>query len=117
MSSPIRDNSTDTEQITINWSKVTAPKDGDSRILAFNVQWDYGTSGFAWEDVNLPVQSFTSAKVSAQDGVTQGTSYMFRVRARNIYGFGPFSDPVKILASGTNKDGSPLILNNTNVMS
>lgn len=65
MSSPIRDNSTDTEQIVINWSKVDAPKDGDSNILAFNVQWDYGTSGQSWEDVNLPVQSFTSAKVSA----------------------------------------------------
>jgi len=42
---------------------------------------------------------------------------MFKVRARNIYGFGPFSDPVTLLASGLNKDGSPLILNDTNVMS
>ena len=32
-------------------------------------------------------------------GLVRGTSYKFKVRAQNIYGFGDFSEPVEIIAS------------------
>lgn len=63
------------------------------------MQWDSGTAGLSWTDVTLPVQSFNGTSTIAVDDVLQGESYQFQIRARNIYGFGPFSDVVTVVAS------------------
>jgi len=45
MISPKRDDTTNPEQVVINWLALEAPQDGDSEILSYNVQWDQGSSG------------------------------------------------------------------------
>jgi hypothetical protein len=55
--------------------------------------------GVTWTDVSLPVQSYTGTKISVVDNVVQGHSYMFKVRARNIYGPGSFSEAATVIAS------------------
>ena len=111
MSSPTRDDQTNPEQVVINWIALDAPENGDSQVLGYNVQWDKGTSGVTWSDVSLPVQSYTGTQLSVVDGVEQGESYMFKVRAKNIYGFGEFSDPATVIASSV--PGEPEIATTT----
>ena len=38
-------------------------------------------------------------QIAAVDGVVKGTTYGLKVRARNIYGFGPYSSTVLVVAS------------------
>lgn len=111
MNQPTRDASTNPEQVVINWIPLTAPLNGDSEILGYNVQWDAGTSGMTWSDVSLPVQSYTGTQISVVDNVMQGESYQFKVRARNIYGFGAFSDVSTVVASS--RPGEPEIATTT----
>ena len=59
----------------------------------------------------MPVQSYTGTKISVVDDITQGMSYMLKVRARNVYGFGEFSDPVTVVASSV--PGEPEIATTT----
>jgi len=69
------------------------PESGNSQILAYELVWNNGsgeTSVFVSENLD------TSRILS---GLTQGTDYIFKVRARNIYGFGVYSDEVTIRAA------------------
>lgn len=80
--------STDTE-ILLSWIPLTGVDAGNSDIIAYSLYWDEGDSNKAAADVALNdanVDQFTVLNV--QGGVT----YRFRVRARNIYGAGEFSD-------------------------
>ena len=80
--------STDT-QILLSWTPLTGVDAGNSDIIAYSLYWDEGDSQKTEADVPLydaNVDQFTVM------GVTGGVTYRFRVRARNIYGNGPFSD-------------------------
>ena len=86
--------STDTE-ILLSWIPLTGVDAGNSDIIAYSLYWDEGDSNKAEADVALydaNVDQFTVLNV--QGGVT----YRFRVRARNIYGAGEFSDDTIVVS-------------------
>jgi len=41
---------------------------------------------------------FTGTQISVTDSLIVGNAYKFKVRAKNIYGFGPFSPEATIYA-------------------
>jgi len=47
----------------------------------------------------LPEADFVLLATTAVDGLIRGEAYEFRIRARNVYGFGDFSTTTTILAS------------------
>lgn len=49
--------------------------------------------------MNYPDVPTTETQTIAVDGLVEGESYRFKVRARNVYGYGEFSDFVEIIAS------------------
>jgi hypothetical protein len=49
----IDQDSSDQTQITLKWNAVTAPYDGGSAILSYNVQWDQGLRGAFTEVVGF----------------------------------------------------------------
>ena len=51
MSAPTRDSSSNEYKLIVDWVYLTTPADGDSSITSYNLQWDYGTSGFIWYDL------------------------------------------------------------------
>jgi hypothetical protein len=57
------------------------------------------TSSADWVDLLLPESSYTELQTKAVDDLVRGESYSFQIRARNIYGFGPFSTTSDILAA------------------
>jgi len=62
---------------------------GDSDIISYQLQWDQGAGTYA-DLVGFPVNSLATL-FTVSNGVLGGKDYKFKVRARNIYGFGPYS--------------------------
>lgn len=79
--------------ISIAWTALSSPDDGNSAILSYQVYWDNGSG-----TLTLNIQDALQTTLSV-DGLTGGTTYRFKVRARNIYGYGPWSTQLAVLAS------------------
>jgi hypothetical protein len=93
-------------QIDVYWDSITTPQDGGSPVLSYHLQYDNGTAATTWYDVVglAPDSLATSILVSSQ--LVSGTVYGFRVRARNIFGWGPYSLVTSIKAA--REPGTPL---------
>jgi len=73
------------------WSSLASGiETGSSPILAYNLWWD---SNSGTVNIDLYESLATSYTVS---GLVPGALYQFKVRAKNIYGYGPFSDVVTL---------------------
>ena len=71
-------------QVSLTW---TAPANGGSAITDYGIQFS-SNSGSTWSTFTDGVSTATSATVT---GLTNGTAYVFRVRAVNAKGDGPYS--------------------------
>jgi len=90
---------TSPSQIEVKWDLLDEDlENGGSEILSYNLQWDEG-NGLV--NVNLVGWStpYLHPYFIVTSGVTAGGFYKFQYRARNIYGWGPFSDVVTIKAA------------------
>lgn len=68
--------------ITVSWTPLTSPANGNSDILSYDLRWDNGAGDpTAYELSNVLTTSYVVT------GITAGTQYKFVVRARNIYGY------------------------------
>jgi hypothetical protein len=83
---------TDT-QIEVDWTALTSTTTGNSPILSYNLYWDNGSGTTNLQLIDLLQTSYV---VSGLEG---GATYMFKVRAKNIYGYGPFSSVASIIPS------------------
>jgi len=82
----------DETMMVISWTALTSATDtGNSAITAYNLYWDAGAG--------------TSATISLYEGLTtsytltgliSGKNYRFKIRAKNIYGYGTFSNEVTL---------------------
>jgi hypothetical protein len=61
--------------ITVDWTALTAPDNGNSDITTYNLYWDSGTGT---SSISLTDSLVTTYTVS---GLTAGTTYLFKVRA------------------------------------
>lgn len=84
--------STDTT-IILYWSSVSGSSAGNSDVLSYNLYWDAGSGTANIELTDTLVTSYTIY------GVTGGQPYIFKLRARNIYGYGDFSNTLTISPS------------------
>ncbi len=91
MNTPQRASQTGPTQIEVSWSSLSTPNDGGSEVKSYHLQYDNGTSATTWLDVVglTPDSLLTSYTVSTD--ILTGEEYAFRVRARNIFGWGPYS--------------------------
>ena len=95
---PRRAAETSTGQIEVEWDLLSAPNNGDSEIISYHLVWDAGTGTTTVALVGL-VSDYTLGSYTATTGVQMGDPYLFKVRARNVYGWGPYSPEVEIVAS------------------
>lgn len=72
---------------------------GNSAILSYEVYWDANTG-----NLNL-LLSDNLDTLKLVERLDAGLSYKFKVRARNIYGYGPFSDVTDLIP-----DAEPAIM-------
>lgn len=82
--------------VTINWTALSSNADiGGTPITSYNLYWDNGsgTTSISLEDSLVLTKPVT--------GLSGGTAYKFKVRAKNVNGYGPFSSELTITASST----------------
>jgi hypothetical protein len=72
---------------------------GGSQINSYNLQWDQATNGANWTNVIGFSPSSLVLTATLTNGVTGGLTYKFRVRARNVHGWGAFSTVLSIKAA------------------
>lgn len=94
-----RGSKTSETQIHVTWSAVVlAAKTGDSAILSYNLQYDQGTS--LWVNVVGDPTPFTQTETIITTGITKGTNYKFKIKARNVYDWAAsFTSPNVIIAA------------------
>jgi hypothetical protein len=104
MNPPQRDSLTNDHQLHVFWEPLDPVSDfsesGGSAILSYGLEWDNETNEAQW----LPLSGFSADSLSTaftiQSGITKGSIYHFRVKAKNIYGWGPSSEVLAIAAAG-----------------
>lgn len=85
-SAPSRGATTATTQIEVAVAALTGVETGGSPILSYHIEFDDGTSGAVWTEL----QGYSSNSLSlsvVRTGLTIGTAYQVRYRARNLYGW------------------------------
>jgi hypothetical protein len=86
-------------QIDVYWSPLTTPEDGGSAVLSYHLQYDNGTFATTWLDVVGLAPDSVATSIIVSSEIVSGTVYGFRVRARNIFGWGPYSAVTEIKAA------------------
>ena len=115
MAAPTLDSTTTKDTLVVAWSEMALPYEtGGSDITSYNLeQWD----GSAWNEVVGETTDFLALMTSI-NSVSVGTNYQFRVRAKNLFGFGPYSDSATLTPVDVpNKMAAPTTsIVNTNVL-
>lgn len=71
--------------MTVGWTAPTGTATGNSAITSYALYWDAGTTSPSFQLIDANVNQFTV------QGLVAGANYIFKVRAKNIYGYGLFS--------------------------
>lgn len=80
---------------------MVSPSDGYSTILSYHLQWDAGSNGATFTDLIGNSIDSLALTYTVSSSVVAGTLYQFRVRAKNYWGWGPYSNAVSIKASSS----------------
>jgi hypothetical protein len=88
---PTRGALTGPTQIEVAWSSLSLTDAGGSAVLSYHLQYDNGTAAGTWYDVVGLAPNSLLTDFTVSTNITSGTIYGFRVRALNIFGWGPFS--------------------------
>jgi len=112
MLAPTEDPSCTDVTLTMNWIALSGADAGNSAVIAYSLYWDAGDA-LATVFPELTDALVTSFTVN---GVEGGRSYRFKVRARNIYGYGPYSDATLVIPDDApGKTAIPTVLLNATV--
>ena len=104
MAIPLRGALTTGTAVQVTWSAFTSgssPAGGaTATIISYHLQWDAGNSASStWLDLQGLSPTSTATSFLRTSGITGGLTYRFRVRARNKYGYGSFSDVISVVTA------------------
>jgi large repetitive protein len=83
----------------VDWTSLAVSAAGYSVATSYNLYWDAGSSGASFVSLVGETSDSLATTFTVTTGVTEGGSYQFKVRAKNIHGFGSFSSVATIVAS------------------
>jgi hypothetical protein len=118
MITPTRGFATSESLIEIEWLPIPADSDetGGSAIDSYNLQWKVKDSADDYVDLVGEDGNFQTGVVHIQEtGVVASTTYLFRVRAHNVLGWGEFSEPVQIVSAKVPEKPDPPVLTISNI--
>mmetsp|Transcript_9441 Transcript_9441/g.8978 ORF Transcript_9441/g.8978 Transcript_9441/m.8978 type:complete len:172 (+) Transcript_9441:3827-4342(+) len=85
-------------KIELDWTPLSSPADGESTITSYVVYWDQGIS--SWVELVGDSSNYAAQTYLHMSSVQAGTTYSFKVKARNAWGDGDFSTETQITALG-----------------
>ena len=92
MTTIIRDEvNTSKTQVAFTWTSPVST--GGSSVIDYTIMWDQGTGTYIQAAVGVTTTSYTKT------GLTAGTTYNFKVKARNVIGFGSLTSAFTIVAA------------------
>jgi len=90
---------TSTSQVVIDWTALSSsPSNGGSAITSYGVQWDQGTG--VWIELIGESSDFTGVQYAITTGIVMGNNYQFKVRAKNLWGWGDYSSISQVTSYG-----------------
>lgn len=89
-SGPSRDSSSTNTALVVNMAALADPNDGGSTPTSYHLQWDFGDGSVDQDLVGYSTDS-TALQYTTSASLTEGTTYLFRYRVKNIHGFGDYS--------------------------
>lgn len=89
-------------QLAIDWDDLVAPDNGDSAITSYQVQYRLSTSSYV---TGVNRYSVTDSYYKTTGTIDPGFTYVFRVRAANIHGYGSYSSEFTVIAAGVPDKG------------
>jgi len=101
----------------VTYDNLDGELDGGSQVTSLHLQWDEGTVGRSWQTL-IGEYPYALNQVFTKRGLVQtGHTYQFRYRARNLLGWGEWSDSAYMLAASLPEATLSIIstLNNANV--
>jgi len=100
-----------TNQSQISITIAATSDNGGSPITSYSLEWDAGTAGVSYTSL-IGESSDNLDLIYNSTGVTAGGSYMFRVRAKNIYGWSSYSSTLTAIAAEVpDQPSSPTVTN------
>lgn len=81
------------DSMTVAWSALSGSAAGNSEVTGYDLRWDSASGSTIYQ---LSESLSTSYTVT---GLTAGITYKYKVRAKNIYGYGTYSTDVSFIAS------------------
>ena len=96
MTIPTKNAGTSESQIIVDWAALVA--NGGSTITSYHLQYDNNSGGTTWSDL-IGLSPASIAQTYTLTSVTAGASYQFKVRAKNIFGWGVYSPVLTIQAA------------------
>ncbi len=100
MDIPVKNQFTTNNQIIVDWTQLPANRIGMSPVTSYNLWWDQGSNGEFWYSlIGLVEPILVQTSFTVTNGVLEGQDYKFKIRAKNIWGWGPFSPVATIRAS------------------
>lgn len=101
MNDPVRDPDSSDSQIIVEWDPLTVEADtGGATVVSYGLEWDAGTDGATWSELAGHTVATLATSFTVTSGLVAGEGYLFRLRAENIYGWGPYSGETLIYAAG-----------------
>jgi hypothetical protein len=101
MNDPVRDADSSDSQIIVSWDALTEATDtGGATVTSYGLEWDSGTNGATWSELAGHTVATLATSFTVTSGLIAGEGYLFRLRAENIYGWGPYSGETLIYAAG-----------------
>jgi hypothetical protein len=86
--------------VYVQWTAHSASTDtGGSAVTSYHLQSDSGLGDGSWTDVLGFSPASLATSIELTSAIAPGTTYIFRVRASNIHGWGGWSPEVPIKAA------------------
>ena len=100
MTAVTRGPSTSQTSIEVDWvTALTSPANGGATVVSYKLQYDSGSNGASWTSLTGAFVDSMASSYIVTSGILPGTTYGFRVGAKNAWGYGPYSATTFILAS------------------
>ena len=99
MHAPIRGINTATNQVQVDWSTIAPPDNGDAEVTSYSLEWDANTNGASWVSLVGYLSNYLGTSYLVTDNVIEGREYQFRLRAKNVWGWGVYSDVTTVKAA------------------